>query len=225
MTVTVKQGPLYHVAAVKVLGPDGSLYWSHSTRESAVRLGHRRTEQRIRRLGTAVTPSPRWTTAASRCPPTAAQDMDVTYTLYRTRFGPGCDRRALLNPTMSRDACAGRVRSDNSSKVEETRRALIETGLFTQCGSHRLPIPNTLGACMMIEATERLHRTIGRRPRLQHHQGFVPRFLGNRNLFGNANICGFPPMSVSKSRPSGANFRRPDFLAIDQEFGDRRDRQ
>jgi translocation and assembly module TamA len=71
-----------------------------------------------------------------------AKTMDVTYTLDPgpvMRFGPvaisGLER---LNPWQGGEIY-------NASKVEETRRALIESGFSARRRSGPPPIPSTLG--------------------------------------------------------------------------------
>jgi len=153
------------------------------------------------------------------------QTMDVTYTVDPgpvMRFGPvtisGLER---LNPAY----VEGRVRWQggeiyDASKVEETRRALIETGLFSTMQITPAADPEHPGeARMTIEATERLHRSIGAGIAYNTSQGIGARaFWENRNLFGNAEylrIAGEVGQQLDAFR---ANFRRPDFLAVDQDF-------
>jgi translocation and assembly module TamA len=153
------------------------------------------------------------------------QTMDVTYTLDPgpvMRFGPvaiaGLER---LNPAY----VEGRVRWQageiyDASKVEETRRRLIETGLFSTVQITPTPDPEHPGeARMTIEATERLHRTVGAGLAYNTSQGIGARgFWENRNLFGNAESLRLSAEVGQQIDEFRANFRRPDFLAIDQDF-------
>jgi translocation and assembly module TamA len=153
------------------------------------------------------------------------QTMDVTYTLDPgpvMRFGPvmisGLER---LNPAY----VEGRVRWRggeiyDESKVEDTRRALIETGLFSTVQITPTADPEHLGeARMTIEATERVHRTIGAGLVYNTSQGVGARaFWENRNLFGNAENLRLSAEVGQQIDVFRANFRRPDFLAIDQDF-------
>ena len=72
---------------------------------------------------------------------------------------------------------------------------------------------------MTIDATERLHRTIGAGLAYNTSQGFGARaFWENRNLFGNAEYLRLSAEVGQQIDGFRANFRRPDFLAIDQDF-------
>src|SRR5262249_48280944 len=107
-----------------------------------------------------------------------------------------------------------------ASKVEEPRRALIESGLFSTAQIVPAEDPNHPGEVRMtVEATERVHRTIGAGLAYNTSQGVGARaFWENRNLFGNAEylrIAGEVGQQLDAFR---ANFRRPDFLAVDQDF-------
>jgi translocation and assembly module TamA len=74
-------------------------------------------------------------------------------------------------------------------------------------------------ARMTIEATERVHRTIGAGLAYNTSQGFGARaFWENRNLFGNAENLRLSAEVGQQIDVFRANFRRPDFLAIDQDF-------
>jgi translocation and assembly module TamA len=151
--------------------------------------------------------------------------MDVTYTFDPgpvMRFGPvaitGLER---LNPAY----VEGRVRWQggeiyDASKVTETRRALIETGLFSTVQITPTADPEHAGeARMTIDATERVHRTIGAGLAYNTSQGFGARaFWENRNLFGNAENLRLSAEVGQQLDVFRANFRRPDFLAIDQDF-------
>ena len=153
------------------------------------------------------------------------QTMDVTYTLDPgpvMRFGPvmisGLER---LNPAY----VEGRVRWRggeiyDESKVDETRRTLIETGLFSTVQITPTADPaHPAEARMTIEATERVHRTIGAGLAYNTSQGFGARaFWENRNLFGNAENLRLSAEVGQQIDAFRANFRRPDFLAIDQDF-------
>jgi translocation and assembly module TamA len=74
-------------------------------------------------------------------------------------------------------------------------------------------------ARMTIDATERVHRTIGAGLAYNTSQGFGARaFWENRNLFGNAENLRLSAEVGQQLDAFRANFRRPDFLAIDQDF-------
>jgi len=72
---------------------------------------------------------------------------------------------------------------------------------------------------MAIDATERLHRTVGAGLAYNTSQGFGARaFWENRNLFGYAENLRLSAEAGQQLDAFRANFRRPDFLAIDQDF-------
>ena len=233
VTVTVKQGPLFHVASVTVLGPDGQplsipqdehklpLKPGDSARTAPVVA----TETAlVSALGDSGHPFAKVVDRRVQIDKDT-QTMDVTYTLDPgavMRFGPlaieGLER---LDPTY----VEGRLRWQrgeiyNASKVEETRRALIESGLFSTVRITPMADPdNPADVRMTIDTTERLHRTIGVGLAYNTSQGAGARaFWENRNLFGNAEYLRVAADVGQQTDAFRANFRRPDFLAIDQDF-------
>jgi translocation and assembly module TamA len=233
VTVTVKQGPLYHVASVKVLGPDEQpLSIPEDGKKLPLKPGDPARTAPVVATETALVAA-----FGDSGHPFAKMDnrrveidrgtqtMDVTYTLDPgpvMRFGPvmisGLER---LNPAY----VEGRVRWRggeiyDESKVEETRRRLIETGLFSTVQITPTADPEHPGeARMTIDATERVHRTIGAGLAYNTSQGFGARaFWENRNLFGNAENLRLSAEVGQQLDVFRANFRRPDFLAVDQDF-------
>jgi translocation and assembly module TamA len=108
----------------------------------------------------------------------------------------------------------------DANKVEETRRALIESGLFSTVQITPVVDPdNPEDVRMAIDATERLHRTVGAGLAYNTSQGFGARaFWENRNLFGYAENLRLSAEAGQQLDAFRANFRRPDFLAVDQDF-------
>src|ERR1700730_17276914 len=233
VTVTVKQGPLYHVASVKVLGPDEQpLSIPEDGKKLPLKPGDPARTAPVVATDTALVaafgdsgyPFAKMDNRRVEID-RGTQTMDVTYTLDPgpvMRFGPvmisGLER---LNPAY----VEGRVRWRggeiyDESKVEETRRRLIETGLFSTVQITPTADPEHTGeARMTIEATERVHRTIGAGLAYNTSQGFGARaFWENRNLFGNAENLRLSAEVGQQIDVFRANFRRPDFLAIDQDF-------
>src|SRR5215813_1928091 len=233
VTVTVTPGPLYHVGSVKVLGPDGqSLSIPQDEKRLPLKPGDPARTAPVVAAETALL-----TALGDSGHPFAkvaerkveidkdAQTMEVTYTLDPgpvMRFGPvaieGLER---LNPAY----VEGRLRWQrddiyDASKVAETRRALIETGLFSTVEITPTADPEHPGeAQMTIDATERVHRTIGAGLAYNTSQGFGARaFWENRNLFGNAENLRLSAEAGQQLDAFRANFRRPDFLAINQDF-------
>jgi translocation and assembly module TamA len=233
VAVTVKPGPLYHVASVKVLGPDGQpLSIPQDEKKLTLKPGDPARTAPVVATETALlgefgdSGHPFAKVENRRVEiDRDTQTMEVTYTLDPgpvMRFGPlavgGLER---LDPAY----VEGRLRWQrgevfNASKVEETRRALIETGLFSTVQITPTVDPqNPDDARMTIATTERLHRTIGAGLAYNTSQGFGARaFWENRNLFGYAENLRLSVEAGQQLDAFRANFRRPDFLAIDQDF-------
>jgi len=233
VVVTVKPGPLYHVAAVKIVGSDGqSLSIPQDEKKLPLKPGDpARTAPVVgaettllAALGDSGHPFAKVENRRVEID-RDTQTMDVTYMLDPgpvMRFGPlaieGLER---LDPVY----VEGRLRWQrgeiyDASKVEETRRALIETGLFSTVRITPTVDPqNPDDARMTIEPTERLHRTIGAGVAYNTSQGIGARaFWENRNLFGGAEYLRLLAEGGQQIAAFRANFRRPDFLAIDQDF-------
>src|SRR5882724_329081 len=201
VVVTVKAGPLYHVASVKVVGPKGRpLPIPQDEKKLPLKPGDPARTAPVVAAETALLAA-----FGDSGHPFAkvenrrveidrdTQTMDVAYTLDPgpvMRFGPlaieGLER---LDPGY----VEGRLRWQrgevyDARKVEETRRALIETGLFSTVRITPTADPdNPEDVRMTIDATERLHRTIGVGLAYNTSQGPAARaFWENRNLFGNA---------------------------------------
>src|SRR6516162_5186685 len=233
VTVTVEPGPLYHVGSVKVLGTDGQLLSiPQDEKKFPLKPGApARTAPVVAAetallavLGNSGHPFAKVENRRVEIDK-GTQTMEVTFTLDPgpvQRFGPvsieGLER---LNPAY----VEGRLRWQrgeiyDASKVEETRRALIETGLFSTVRITPMADPdNPADVRMTIDTTERLHRTIGIGLAYNTSQGAGARaFWENRNLFGNAEYLRVAADVGQQTDAFRANFRRPDFLAIDQDF-------
>jgi translocation and assembly module TamA len=233
VVVKVDPGPLYHVASITVLEPDGQ--------PLSVPLGERKlpmkpgdpartapvvaTETTL--LGALGDNGHPFAKAGERRVEIdrAEHTMEVTYRLDpgpAEHFGPlaieGLER---LNPAY----VEGRIKWErgalyNAAKVDETRRALIESGLFSTVRITPTPDPDKPQEVrMIIDATERLHRTVGVGLAYNTSQGPAARvFWENRNLFGNAEYLRLAAEGGQQIAGFRANFRRPDFLTIDQDF-------
>ena len=233
VTVTVKQGPLYHVASVTVLGPDGQpLSIPQDEHKLPLKPGDPARTAPVVATETALVAAlgdsghPFVKVVDRRVQiDKDTQTMDVTYTLDPgavMRFGPlaieGLER-------LDSAYVEGRLRWQrgevyDASKVEETRRALIESGLFSTVRITPMTDPdNPADVRMTIDTTERLHRTIGIGLAYNTSQGAGARaFWENRNLFGHAEYLRVAADVGQQTDAFRANFRRPDFLAIDQDF-------
>lgn len=153
------------------------------------------------------------------------QTMAITYRLDpgpRMRFGgaaigglerldPGyVERRIQWRPGEQYD----------NRKVDETRRLLIESGLFSTVKITPAGDPADPGqARMEIEAVERARRTIGAGLAYNTSEGAGARvFWENRNLFGGAEYLRLALDVGQQKNAVSANFRRPDWLATDQDL-------
>jgi len=153
------------------------------------------------------------------------QTMAVTYTLDpgpRMRFGAatisGLER---LDPAYVQNRIqwrAGEVYDNHT--VDDTRRRLIESGLFSSVSITPVADPGHPDqAAMNIEATERAHRTIGVGAGYNTSEGAGARvFWENRNLFGQAESLRVNVDGGQQREGVSATFRKPDFLAVDQDF-------
>jgi translocation and assembly module TamA len=233
VTVKVVPGPLYHVAAVEVLGPDGRpLALPPSAAPLPLKPG-----DPARTAPVVAAQSALLIAFANSGHPFAKVEskqvvidhrnhtMEVTYKLApgpAMRFG-GVSINGLktLDPGfVERRLRWRRGESYDAAKVEETRRALIESGLFSTVQITPEAAPGEPGSAQMtIDATERAHRTIGAGVGYNTSQGAGARvFWENRNLFGNAEYVKLSATGGQQVYGVNANFRRPDFLATDQDF-------
>ena len=232
VTVTIEPGPLYLVASVTIRGPDGQPFAIPNEPKLPLKPG-----DPARTAPVVATETVLVTALGDSGHPFAkiadrrveldksAHTMEVTYTLDPgppERFGPvtisGLER---LNPAYVQ----GRVRWEqgviyDAAKVDETRQALIASGLFSTVRITPAPDPDNPGEVRMtIDVTERLHRSIGAGVAYNTSQGVGARaFWENRNLFGNAEYVRLTVEGGQQIAGLRTNFRRPDFLAVDQDF-------
>jgi translocation and assembly module TamA len=155
----------------------------------------------------------------------AMRTMTVTYVLDpgpRLRFGPaevsGLDR---LDPGYVERRLRWRAgEAYDNRAVEETRRKLIESGLFSTVKIEPVRDPAAPDRVLMrVEAVERAHRTVGVGLAYNTSEGAGARvFWENRNLFGEAEYLRLSLDAGQQKLGAAGTFRRPDFLAIDQEL-------
>src|SRR6266478_3513748 len=232
ITVKVEPGPLYHVASVSVQGADHQPLVIPNQPKLPLKPGDPARTAPVVATETALLSA----LGNSGHPFAKVEDrrvaidraehtMEVIYTLDPgpvQRFGPlaitGLER---LDPGY----VEGRIRWHrgavyDAANVEETRRALIESGLFSKVRITPTADPdNPEDVRMTIDATERLHRTIGVGLAYNTSQGPAARaFWENRNLFGNAEYLRVAAEAGQQIAGFRANFRKPDFLTIDQDL-------
>ncbi len=233
VTVKVTPGPLYHVASVTVLGPEGKpLELPANTAPLPLKTGEpARTEPVV------ATENALLADLADHGHPFAkiekrdvvidntARSMAVTYIVAPgpgVRFGAAeITGLKTLNPAYVERRLrwqAGGIY--NAREVEETRRALIETGLFSTVRIFpEAELANPGLATVRIEATERPHRTIGAGVGYNTSQGAAARvYWENRNLFGNAEDLRLSATGGQQVYALNGNFRRPDFLVTRQDL-------
>jgi translocation and assembly module TamA len=233
VTVEVTPGPLYHVASVTVVGPNGKplalppgsaplpLKPGDPARTAPVMSAESALLDVFGNHGHPFAKIKHREVVIDR----AAHTMAVTYALTpgpRTRFGAvaikGLKR---LNPSyVERRLHWHQGEVYDAAKVEQTRQTLIQTGLFSTVRITPTATPGAPGTAQMtIAAIERPYRTIGAGLGYNTSQGAAARvFWENRNLFGNAEYLRLAATGGQQVYGLNANFRRPDFLATDQNF-------
>jgi translocation and assembly module TamA len=233
VTVTVEPGPLYHVAAVSVLGPAGQpLALPPSAAPLALKPGDPARTAPVVAAEAALVAA-----FANNGHPFAkaldrrvvidggAHTMTVTYRLDPgpvRRFGPVTVRglQRLDQDYVERRLRWRRGAQYDARKVAETRQVLLESGLFSTV--EITPAANPAApdeVPMTIATTERLRRTVGVGMGYNTSQGFgANAFWENRNLFGHAEYLKLQVAVGQQTDDFVATFRRPDFLVTDQNF-------
>jgi translocation and assembly module TamA len=232
--VKATPGPLYHVTAIEVLGPDGKplavprdvetpplLKPGDPARTAPViaeenallaELGHggypfaKAGKRRV-----VIDHLARSMAITYALQPGAPMRFDGVTITGLKRLDPGyVERRVKWQQGAPYD----------NRKVDETRGALLGSGLFSTVKLSPVADPADPGHVkMQIEATERPHRTIGVGLGYNTSEGAAGRvFWENRNLFGNAEYLKLSLAGGQQQKAAVANFRLPDFLATDQDF-------
>jgi hypothetical protein len=129
-----------------------------------------------------------------------------------------------LAPINLKDPCVTRYSGTKKScgrhvpwaarvKVDESRQALIASGLFSTVRITPASDPDNPGQVRMtIDVTERSHRSIGAGVAYNTSQGPAARaFWENRNLFGNAEYLRLAVEGGQQIAGFSANFRHPIF--------------
>ncbi len=232
VVVTVTPGGLYHVDSVTVLGPDGRslaipgalplpLKPGDPARTAPVLAAEAALVVRFTNSGHPFAKA----TARRVVIDKGAMTMAVTYRIDpgpQMRFGrtriTGLDR---LDPGYVERRLGWQAgETYDAAKVEASRSALLQSGLFSTVAITPSEDPKTPGeAGMTIAVTERAHRTIGVGLAYNTSQGAGARaFWENRNLFGNAEYLKLDASAGQQVDAFAANFRRPDFLSARQDL-------
>jgi translocation and assembly module TamA len=233
VTVTVSPGPLYHVASVAALAPDGKplpltpspvplpLKPGDAARTAPVVATENALLAALGNSGHPFAKAEKRQVVIDH----AAHTMAVTYTIAP---GPAA-RFGAVTISGLKDLHSGYVerrlrwqqgQTYDAAKVQETRQILIESGLFSTVRITPEPDPANPGiALVKVEAIERAHRTVGAGLGYNTSQGAAAKvYWENRNLFGNAEYLRLSATGGQQVYGVNANFRRPDFLVTDQDF-------
>jgi translocation and assembly module TamA len=231
--VTVAPGPLYQVGSVAVLGPDGKpLPLPQGARPLPLKPGdaartapviaaenalladfadHGHPFAKVEKREVVIDHAQHMMAVTYRLAPgSEARFGAVTITGLQTLEPGYVERRLRWRP--------GDIY--NAAEVEQTRRAMIETGLFSTVRITPTPDPrNPAAALIGIEATERPRHSIGAGVGYNTSQGAAAKvFWENRNLFGNAEYLRLSATGGQQVYALNGNFRRPDFLITRQDL-------
>ena len=108
----------------------------------------------------------------------------------------------------------------DSTKVEETRKALADSGLFASIRLAPTPEPAPDGSApMTIKVSERVPRSVGAGIQYNSSEGFGARaFWEHRNLFGYAEHLR-ATVDLAQQRLGGKlDFRRPDAIGVNADY-------
>ncbi len=213
VTVTVTPGPLYHLETVTLQTPDGGT-------PPGIDVGDPKA------FGLELGGP------ASSAPVLAAEPKIVDLFAQHGRpFAKVTNRRVVVDHgtrTMSVTAPAyienriawQRGTPFDSSEVEKTRRALVESGLFNTVRIVNGKDIDSAGEVpMTIYLTERQRRSIGAGISYNTSEGFGAKtFWEHRNLFGGAEKLRFSAEFAQSRLGLVANYRQPDFLRKDTDL-------
>lgn len=233
--VTVTPGPLYHLSAIEVRTPDGTplnVPLDPDAPPLPLKPGSPARAERV-----VATENALLAALGHQGYPFAkktdrrivvdhdTQTMTVTYTLApgpRVRFGAasinGLER---LDPAYVQNRIGWRAGDVYDNRpVDETRRRLIESGLFSSVKITPVTDPADQDrAIINIDATERAHRTIGIGAAYNTSEGAGVRvFWENRDLFGGAESLRLTIDGGQQRKGVSAAYRQPDFLSVDQDL-------
>jgi translocation and assembly module TamA len=235
VTVTVEPGPLFRLSSVELRTPTGEppplldqlgpgalgLEIGGPARSAPVAAAEQRIVGEYTRNG-----RPLARVADRKAVVDVAKDaMMVTYTVEpgpSATFGPlaitGLDRT-------DRELVARRVAWTegapyDSRAVETTRQDLVKTGLFSSVRISHAEAPDARGAvAMTIELVEGPPRSIGAGVAYSTNLGAgAQAFWEHRDLFGQGERLRVTAGAAQKQFGLALDFRKPDFLARDQDF-------
>lgn len=235
VTIKVAAGPLYHLAHIGFLLPDG-------TRDAF--LEQRRPEAFGLRPGGAaksadilgaepriVAEYGRWgrpfakVTGKRVVVNEGKQGVDVTYTVepgHEAAFGPvSITGLQHLAPAYAENRIAWRQGAPyDSAEVEETRKALLDSGLFSQVRITPVDQPGAHGEIpITVALSERARHSIGIGASYNTSLGFgTQTYWEDRDLFGGAQRLRVTADFAQSRLGLLAEFRNPDFLERNQDL-------
>jgi translocation and assembly module TamA len=233
VVVSVQPGPLFHVAAITIEGPNGKplaapvkpaalpLKVGEAARTQPVVATEEALVAAFKQHGHPFAKSGHRRVVID----TANHTMTIVYTIVPGppgRFGPVAisGLKRLQRGYVERRLRWRRGAPFDQRKIAETRDALIASGLFSTVAITPKPVPSEPGAVRIdIAVTERAHRTIGAGIGYNTSEGAQANaFWENRNLFGNAEKLHLELGLGQQHKGAAADFRAPDVLAIDQDL-------
>jgi translocation and assembly module TamA len=229
VTVTVRPGPLYHLKQVTITAPEGGpppdiagldtavfgLKLGDPAKAAPVRDAERKITDEYARRGRPFAKVSGHKFVVDR----GTKTMSVTYVVEpgpRAKFGPvtigGLSR---LGRDYVERRIAWREGGDyDERKVDDTRKALTDSGLFSTVRIEHADRVDAAGeAPMRISLAERPPRSIGAGLYYNTSEGFgANAFWEHRDLFGEGEKLRLDLDVGQQRRDLIANFRKPDFL-------------
>ncbi|HLI10667.1 MAG TPA: BamA/TamA family outer membrane protein [Alphaproteobacteria bacterium] len=155
----------------------------------------------------------------------ATDTMDVTYVIDagpKVRFGPArIEGLSRTDPAYAERRIKWRRGAVyDAREVAKTNKALLDTGLFSTVRIDPATAPNAAGEVpMTITLTERVRHSVGAGLDYDTSEGFGANAMWEyRNIFGAGESLGLSTELAQQRLAGLARFRKPDFLATDQDL-------
>jgi len=236
VTIAIEAGPLYHLRRIAFLLPDGG---TDPFLEAAGPAAFGLKPGEPARSADILAAEPRITAAYGRHGHPFAKvtsrrvvvdqgtlGVDVAYTAEpgrEARFGPvsieglgGLDRGYIERRIGWREGAAY-----DSGTVEGTRKALSDSGLFSevQVSPVEAAVTDTDAVPMTVKVKERVTHSVGAGVSYNTSLGIGTQgFWEDRNLFGNAQKLRVTADLAQSRLGAIAQFRDPDFIQKDQDL-------
>jgi translocation and assembly module TamA len=235
VTLQVTPGPLYHLDSVRFVTPEGGappLLPDYKSSAFGLDIGGPALAAPVvsaegRILSTYAERGHPFAKAADRrvVIDDGTHTMSVTYTVDagpEARFGPpNIEGLKALHPGyVERRVAWHEGEIYDQREVETTRRALVDSNLFTVVQVTPAPAPGADGRVKMtISLVERLPRSVGVGADYSTSLGFgALAYWENRNLFGNAESLRVTTQFAQSQLGLLTQFRRPDLGATGQDL-------